>query len=157
MKFAYISQVIAFIAFHAIGMAAQLSKLLQQSHNGEFSSILNVTDIFASPLPIYLLQFILIALASTGLFIVSQAHFAVFLSHKFEQHISQETEFVLLSPVDDIYRLSGISRDTLVRHANKKVIINGTIDTDSHSIKVQQLQVQLGNGLGRYESVWQAP
>ena len=77
--------------------------------------------------------------------------------HKFEQHISQETEFVLLSPVDDIYRLSGISRDTLVRHANKKVIINGTIDTDSHSIKVQQLQVQLGNGLGRYESVWQAP
>ncbi len=77
--------------------------------------------------------------------------------HKFEQHISQEPDFVLLSPANDTYGLSGISRDTLVRHVNKKVIINGTIDADSHSIKVQQLQVQLGNGPGRYESVWQAP
>jgi len=90
MKFAYISQVIAFVAFHTTGMTAQLNKLLQQSQNGEFSSVLNVTDIVASPLPLYFLQFILITLASTMLFIVSQAHFSVFLSQKLDQHISND-------------------------------------------------------------------
>ena len=76
---------------------------------------------------------------------------------QFEQHISQETAFVLLTADKKFYTLSNIGRDTLVRHVNKKVIISGTLQPDHHSIKVQQLQVQLGHGLSRYESVWKAP
>ncbi len=76
---------------------------------------------------------------------------------QFEQHISEEASFVLLTPDEGSYTLSNISRDTLVRHVNKKVIVSGTLNTDDHSIEVQQLQVQLGHGLSRYESVWQAP
>ena len=77
--------------------------------------------------------------------------------NQFEQHISQESDFVLLTSNKQMYRLVNISRDTLVRHVNKKVIISGTPHADGHSIKVQQLQVHLGHGLSRYESVWQAP
>ncbi len=76
---------------------------------------------------------------------------------QFESHISQEKDFILLTPNKGVYMLLGISRDTLVRHVNKKVIISGTLEPNSHSIKVQQLQVQLGHGLSRYESIWQAP
>ncbi len=76
---------------------------------------------------------------------------------QFEQHISQESAFALLTADKKFYTLSNIGRDTLVRHVNKKVIISGTLQPDDHSIKVQQLQVQLGHGLSRYESVWKAP
>jgi hypothetical protein len=77
--------------------------------------------------------------------------------HQFETHISEEKDFILLTADKALYTLLGISRDTLVRHVNKKVIASGTLKPNSHSIMVQQLQVQLGHGLSRYESIWQAP
>jgi len=96
MKLAYISQAIIFLSLQFSGMLKQIHTVIKQSDSGEFASILNLTDLFSSPVPIFLLQYAFIAVFTTILFIVSQAHFAIFLSHKIKNHISNEKHTILL-------------------------------------------------------------
>ena len=74
---------------------------------------------------------------------------------KFEQHITEERHFVLLSGEKLFYHLSGISRDTLIRYVSQRVIVIGELDKERQYINVTELQVQQGERLGHYESVWQ--
>ncbi len=74
---------------------------------------------------------------------------------KFEQHISEEKQFVLLTTEKHFFHLSGISRDTLLRYVSKRVIVIGELNKEKNEVNVTQLQVQQGEGLGHYESVWQ--
>ena len=74
---------------------------------------------------------------------------------KFEQHISGEKHFVLLTGNKQFFNLSGISRDILLRYVSKRVIVIGELDKQTNQVNVSELQVQQGEGLGHYESVWQ--
>ena len=74
---------------------------------------------------------------------------------KFEQHFSDEKHFVLLTSNQQFFHLSGISRDILLRYASKRVIVIGELDKEKIQVEVSELQVQQGEGLGHYESVWQ--
>jgi len=96
MKLAYTSQAILFLFLQFNGMFKQIKIVIKESDSGEFASILNLADLFSSPLPIYILQYALTAVLTTTLFIVSQAHFAVFLSHKIKSHISNEKHTIIL-------------------------------------------------------------
>ncbi len=96
MKLAYISQIAVFILLHLSGLFNQINKLIQQSDSGELASVLNLTDMFASPLPLYIFQFLFIVLSATALFIISQAHFSVYLSHKIQNHINNKNHTILL-------------------------------------------------------------
>lgn len=75
--------------------------------------------------------------------------------NKFEQHITEERHFVLLTGTKAFHHLSGIKRDTLLRYVSKRVIVMGELDQESNHINVTELQVQQGERLGHYESVWQ--
>ena len=73
---------------------------------------------------------------------------------KFEQHLSQEHQFVLLTSQKHFLHLDGISRDILLRYVSKRVIVIGELNKDKQRVQVTELQVQQGEGLGHYESVW---
>ena len=75
---------------------------------------------------------------------------------KFEQHISDEPQFVLLDADKRFYLLGNISRDTLVRYVSNRVIIAGTLNETGNRINVTELKVLRGDALSHYESVWQA-
>lgn len=77
IRFAVFSQISVFIAFHAYGIHSLFSQLLGKTNTGEFSAILNPTAFFSSPLPFYLLQFLLVLAVTTALFIGINAKFAV--------------------------------------------------------------------------------
>lgn len=90
MNYAYLIQFSIFVALQITGMTHQIVNLINKSDSGEFAGILNFSDLISSPLPLYILQYLLIAITITTLFIVSQAHFAVYLSHKLEKHINNK-------------------------------------------------------------------
>jgi len=74
---------------------------------------------------------------------------------KFEQHLSDENSFALLTGNKQFFLLTGISRDILLRYVSRRVIIIGQLNPDKNSINVSELQVQQGESLGHYESIWQ--
>ena len=74
---------------------------------------------------------------------------------KFEQHLSDENSFALLTGDKQYFLLTGISRDILLRYVSRRVIIIGQLNQDKNSINVSELQVQQGESLGHYESIWQ--
>ena len=76
---------------------------------------------------------------------------------KFEQHISEEPKFVLFGANKKFYLLNNISRDTLVRYVSNRIVIIGTLDEKTNTIRATELQVLRGDALARYESVWRSP
>lgn len=73
---------------------------------------------------------------------------------KFEQHLSEEHSFALLTGDKQYFLLTGISRDILLRYVSRRVIIIGQLNKNKNTIKVSELQVQQGESLGHYESIW---
>ncbi len=68
-----------------------------------------------------------------------------------DAHLSFELEFVLQQPDGQYYYLSNVPRDTKVRHVRKQAKVTGTLIDEYHSISVDALFVDGGNG---YRQVW---
>ncbi len=96
IKLAYISQIMVFISFHLYGMVHQSLQLINEGDDGKLASILNFGDIFSSPLPFHIAQYIAVSVLLTLLFISSQARFSIYLSSKVQGHINNRNTSIVL-------------------------------------------------------------
>ena len=96
IKLAYISQLSIFISLHLYGMIHQILQLISEGDSGKLASVLNFGDIFSSPLPLYIGQYIAVSAILTMLFISSQAHASIYLSSKIQNHINNRKISIVL-------------------------------------------------------------
>ena len=78
---------IVFILFNSYGITVQILDTLDKSNSGEIASIFDGGAFFSSPLPLYILQFLIITIFVSTVFIISQAKFSNVFSYYAKNHI----------------------------------------------------------------------
>jgi len=78
---------IVFILFNSYGITVQVIDTLDKSNSGEIASIFDGGALFSSPLPFYILQFLIITICLSAIFVISQAKFSNVFSYYIRDHI----------------------------------------------------------------------
>lgn len=96
MRFSLLVHTIIFIAFHIFGTAIQVNRLLDKNSKSMLTNGLDFSAFFESPLPLYLLQYLVIFILLTYLFIVSQSYFSLIFASKIKPYINNDKARILI-------------------------------------------------------------